>query len=79
MLKFFDVVGFDMSNMISLDYTPGAVTWLPSSSTYSSSTSSGVWSRVAVADVAAPKIFVYQAEGDQAPLMTIDIHSFPVK
>eukprot|EP01041_Mallomonas_annulata_P012670 gene12670-26685_t len=71
MIKFFDVLGFDMSNMIALDYVPGAATWL--------SSPGGVCNRVAVADTGSSRVLVYQSEGVQTPVLQVDIHGSPVK
>jgi len=72
MIKFFDVLSFDMSNMIALLYIPTAAAWLCGSS-------SSISSRVAVADKNSALIRVYHAEGSQEPIFDIDIHSYPVK
>ena len=71
MIKFFDIISFDMSNMIMVPYSPGAATWIGSGI--------GVWSRVAVADSNSDFIRIYQSEGSSQAVMEISIHSCPVK
>lgn len=71
MIKFFDVQGFDMSNMISVDYTPTEATWLGNGT--------GLYVTVAVADQSSANIRVYQAEGLQTVIREISLHTSPVK
>lgn len=76
MIKFFEVLSFDMSRMVSTDYVPSVAVWLRGSG--------GLYNRVAVGDSGSGKIRVYRADaghgsqGNQA-LTEIDIHSQPVK
>jgi len=71
MIKFFEISGFDMSNMISVDYVPNAATWLAGART--------ICDRVAVSDMHSGAIRVYKAEGSSETLHTIDVHSHPVR
>ena len=74
MIKFFDVLSFDMSNMISaVDYVPTLAIWLNGSS------GANLWSRVAVSELGGGKIRIYKAESSsEAPIFVADIHSAPV-
>lgn len=56
MIKFFEVLSFDMANMISTSFTPGSACWLTTGST-------SARSRVAVADVNSGCIRIYLSEG----------------
>ena len=71
MIKFFEISGFDMSNMISVEYVPNAATWLAGPRNISD--------RVAVSDMNSGAIRVYRAEGNNEPLHTIDLHFSPVR
>lgn len=71
MIKFFEISGFDMSNMISVDYVPNAATWLAGPR--------NICDRVAVSDMHSGAIRVYKAEGGSEALHTIEIHSHPVR
>lgn len=71
MLKFFDINCYDMSNMITLDYTPGAVCWI-------SSGKSGIYNRVAVADMNSGVIRIY-ADDEPQHLHELTFHSHPVR
>jgi peptidylprolyl isomerase domain and WD repeat-containing protein 1 len=71
MIKFFEISGFDMSNMISVDYVPNAVTWLAGPR--------NICDRVAVSDMNSGAIRVYKAEGSSEALHTIDLHFSPVR
>lgn len=70
MIKFFEIVGFDMSNMISVDYVPFAAVWLSSLTTLSD--------RVGISDKNSNKIRIYKATGNSEPLHEVSIHSSPV-
>ena len=67
MIKFFEVISFDMSNMITCAYTPTAATWL----------SGGV--RVGVADAASGAIYIYRFNDAHAvPVFEVSVHNSPV-
>jgi peptidylprolyl isomerase domain and WD repeat-containing protein 1 len=71
MVKFFEISGFDMSNMISLEYTPDAACWLLGLR--------NICDRVAVADRGSGSVRVYAAEGGGEVLSTIELHGSPVR
>ncbi|KAJ1439100.1 hypothetical protein B484DRAFT_415909 [Ochromonadaceae sp. CCMP2298] len=71
MVKFFEISGFDMSNMISLEYTPDAACWLLGLR--------NICDRVAVADKGSGAVRVYAAEGGNEALHTIEMHASPVR
>jgi peptidylprolyl isomerase domain and WD repeat-containing protein 1 len=67
MVKFFEVVSFDMVNMIAVSFTPTCACWLPG----------GL--RVAVADAASGAIFVFKGDDARSdPLYELNIHQSPV-
>jgi len=70
MIKIFDVVSFDMSNMISAKHIPTAAVWLNGNS---------FSKRIAVADGNSGIIRIYQSEGKQEPIHEVTFHSTPVK
>ncbi|KAI9145218.1 peptidyl-prolyl cis-trans isomerase cyp15 [Paraphysoderma sedebokerense] len=70
-LKVFDVINFDMINIMKLDYIPKAVCWIHRSGK--------AQSLVACSDAESSNIHIYDGRGDGTPLHTIsDIHSHPV-
>ena len=70
-LKVFDVINFDMINMMKLDYVPGRAEWCHSPG--------DPLQMIAVSDSDSPKIFIYDYSADSTPLYVIDrIHSSPV-
>ena len=72
MIKFFEILSFDMSHMISTEYIPTAAVWL--------SSDRGLFSRVGVADMNSGVIRIYRADGGQLKgLSEITVHSQPVK
>jgi hypothetical protein len=72
MIKFFEILSFDMSHMISTEYVPTAAVWL--------SSERGLFSRVAVADQDSGSIRVYRADGGQQGILAeIGVHTQPVK
>ena len=72
MIKFFEILSFDMSYMIATEYTPTAAVWL--------SSERGLFTRVAVADSGGGLIRVYRADGGhQGVLAEISVHTQPVK
>eukprot|EP01036_Dinobryon_divergens_P031873 gene31873-41358_t len=75
-IKFFEISGFDLSNMIGpLPFTPTTAAWLPIAGS-----SGNLCDRVVVADMLTGFLRVYRADsGDQTCLKEFDIHSAPVK
>ncbi|CAH0549023.1 unnamed protein product [Brassicogethes aeneus] len=70
-LKIFDVVNFDMINMMRLDYIPHTVEWVHNSGDPIHS--------IAVADLNSPKIYIYDGRGSNEPLKVLDkVHMKPV-
>ncbi|CAG9770960.1 unnamed protein product [Ceutorhynchus assimilis] len=70
-LKIFDVVNFDMINMMKLDYTPNSVEWIHGSG--------DAIHTLAVTDQDSNKIYVYDGRGTSAPLNVLEkIHFKPV-
>ncbi|KAF6755822.1 peptidyl-prolyl cis-trans isomerase [Ephemerocybe angulata] len=69
--KVYDVVNFDMINIIKLGYTPLACCWV-----HRSGEAQGI---LAVSDAASGVIRLYDGRGQGTPLQTIDsVHRFPV-
>lgn len=68
-VKLYDVVSFDMSNMIPLQYTPTRAAWIHER---------GRQGRVAVADADSPLIRVYLSDGTSDVLGQFSGHSSPV-
>lgn len=62
-VKIFDVINFDMINMIRLEYEPGCVEWIHSAG--------DAISALAVTDSASNKVYIYDGHGSNTP-----IHSF---
>lgn len=77
MVKFFDVLCFDMSNMVQVPYTPESAAWI----CQRSGVTSGLYNRVAVADSASPAIRIYMADGTQATALVaeVQLHTHPVR
>lgn len=71
MIKFFDISCYDMSNMITLTYVPGAVCWL-------SSRNNNLYDRVAVSDLNSGLIRIY-ADDQEICLHELSIHTHPVR
>ena len=72
MIKFFEILSFDMSHMISCEYIPTAAVWL--------SSERGLYNRVGVADQHSGLIRIYRADGGhQGILSEIGVHTQPVK
>ncbi|XP_060535102.1 peptidylprolyl isomerase domain and WD repeat-containing protein 1 [Cylas formicarius] len=70
-LKIFDVVNFDMINMMKLDYAPGTIEWIhgPGDAVHT----------LAVADVDSPTIYIYDGRSTNVPLKVLEkLHSNPV-
>lgn len=72
MIKFFEIIGFDMCNMIHCkDYIPNCAVWLLGPRNVSD--------RVAVADSGAGTIRIYKVdESADTPLKVVDLHMSPV-
>jgi peptidylprolyl isomerase domain and WD repeat-containing protein 1 len=62
----FDVINFDMINMIKLTYVPGAASWVHKAG--------DLISEIAVAESESPAIHVYDGKGSSEPLSTLNIH-----
>lgn len=77
-LKIFDIVNFDMINMLKLNYKPSCVEWCYS--TVASSSHNDPFPVIAVADQDSNKIYTYEGTGlNNEPLMVLDrIHVNPV-
>ncbi|KAG7562564.1 hypothetical protein FFLO_02038 [Filobasidium floriforme] len=62
--RVFDVVNFDMINILKFDYTPKACCWVhhPSDGRF----------LLAISDANSPKIYIYDARGDGTPLHVIE-------
>jgi peptidylprolyl isomerase domain and WD repeat-containing protein 1 len=70
-LKVFDVVNFDMINMIKLKFVPAKCVWIHSLG--------DAVQAIAVTDSESPRIFVYDAAGGSKPLRVLDkLHMAPV-
>lgn len=70
-LKIFDVINFDMINMMRLDYIPGTVEWIhgPGDAIHT----------LAVSDKESNKIHIYDGRATTAPLKVLEkIHMKPV-
>jgi peptidylprolyl isomerase domain and WD repeat-containing protein 1 len=67
MMKFFEIQSFDMCNMVSLTFAPGAAVWLTPGT------------NVAVADMGSPLIRIFSSEGSQAVLMELNFHTHPIR
>jgi peptidylprolyl isomerase domain and WD repeat-containing protein 1 len=70
MIKFFEIMSFDMSHMISTEYTPTAAVWL--------SSHAGLFTRVAVADASSGTVRIYKSDSHQI-LNELSFHFAPVK
>lgn len=71
-IKFYDVLGFDMVNMIKVAYTPSECCWIYAKG--------AVDAKIVVADRDQPSLRIYNAEqADSAPLHVLDkLHTAPV-
>ncbi|ELV09931.1 Peptidylprolyl isomerase domain and WD repeat-containing protein 1 [Tupaia chinensis] len=70
-MKVFDVVNFDMINMLKLGYFPGQCEWIYCPGDAISS--------VAASEKSTGKIFIYDGRGDNQPLHIFDkLHSSPL-
>lgn len=70
-MKIFDVVNFDMINMMKLTFTPQTCEWIHSAGE--------PLATIAVSDRDSPSIMVYDGRGSSVPLKTLDsLHHKPV-
>lgn len=70
-LKVFDVVNFDMINMMRLDYTPLCCEWIHCPG--------DAISALAVSDAATNKVYIYDGQGTNVPLHVFEkLHTKPV-
>ncbi|KAL7048172.1 hypothetical protein ACKWTF_003251 [Chironomus riparius] len=70
-VKVFDVINFDMINMIKLDFTPSCTCWI-----YKGGDTIPC---LAVGDAESPRILIYDGQGTNTPIHVIDkLHSKPV-
>ena len=69
-VKVFDVINFDMINMLKLDYVPSCVAWIHKAG--------DAIPELAVADTDSPAIHIYDGKGSAEPLKSLKIHSKPV-
>lgn len=69
--RVFDVVNFDMINILKFGFTPKACCWVHAPGAGQP--------LLAVSDVASPTIRIYDGRGDSTPLFTLDkVHRAPV-
>ena len=69
-VKVFDVVNFDMINILKLDYVPSCAGWIHKAG--------DAIPELAIADAGSSLIHVYDGKGSSEPLKTLKIHSKPV-
>ncbi|RWS16230.1 peptidylprolyl isomerase domain and WD repeat-containing protein 1-like protein [Dinothrombium tinctorium] len=70
-IKIFDVINFDMINMIKLEFTPGRCQWVHSPG--------DPVSALAVSDSETPFIYIFDGRGEGKPFHIIErLHSVPV-
>lgn len=70
-IKIFDVVNFDMINMMKLDYTPATIEWIHSSG--------DAMQVLAISDRDSTKIYIYDGRTGGTPLQILEkIHLNPV-
>ena len=70
--KVFDVLSFDMISWVKLDFTPGACEWVGGGSSRSAQP------LLAVADVDAPQLRLFNASDDGSLVRSVSVHSAPV-
>eukprot|EP00092_Neocalanus_flemingeri_P029729 GFUD01032277.1.p1 GENE.GFUD01032277.1~~GFUD01032277.1.p1 ORF type:complete len:679 (-),score=208.83 GFUD01032277.1:59-2095(-) len=70
-VKVFDVVNFDMINMLKLDYIPSCASWIHKPG--------DAISELAVAEEDSTNIHVYDGKGSAEPLKTLKLHMKPVQ
>jgi peptidylprolyl isomerase domain and WD repeat-containing protein 1 len=71
MVKFFELLSYDITNMIAVPYIPTAACWLPSRI--------GIRTRVAVADLSSECVRLYSCEGGGEVLSEVRLHASPVR
>lgn len=70
-IKIFDVINFDMINMMRLDYIPHTVEWVHSPG--------DPVQTIAVSDAESQKIFIYDGRSNNTPLKVLEkVHIKPV-
>eukprot|EP00618_Florenciella_parvula_P001443 CAMPEP_0119485350 /NCGR_PEP_ID=MMETSP1344-20130328/12081_1 /TAXON_ID=236787 /ORGANISM="Florenciella parvula, Strain CCMP2471" /LENGTH=521 /DNA_ID=CAMNT_0007520015 /DNA_START=27 /DNA_END=1592 /DNA_ORIENTATION=+ len=71
-VKFFEVITFDMANMLRLSYVPTEAAWIHDAN--------APIGKIAIAEQGGPLIRIYPSEGvaDPAPFVTITLHRAPV-
>ena len=69
-MKVYDVVNFDMINILKLDYVPSCAGWIHKAG--------DAIPELAIADAGTSLIHVYDGKGSSEPLKTLKIHSKPV-
>lgn len=70
-LKIFDVINFDMINMIKLDFVPSCTCWIYGSG--------DTISCLAVGDMNSSRILIYDGNGTNTPIKVLDkLHTKPV-
>jgi len=69
-VKVFDVVNFDMINMIKLEYTPSCALWIHKPG--------DAINELAISDSESPLINIYDGKGSSEPLKTLKVHMKPV-
>ncbi|XP_028401226.1 peptidylprolyl isomerase domain and WD repeat-containing protein 1-like [Dendronephthya gigantea] len=69
-LKVFDVVNFDMINMMKIGYEPGQCEWIYSRG--------AAIAALACSEKDSGKIHIYDGRGNNVPLNTIGIHTKPI-
>lgn len=69
-LKVFDVVNFDMINMLRLEYVPGHCEWIFSPG--------AAVAAVACSEKETGVIYIYDGRGTSSPLNTLNVHTKPV-
>ena len=71
MIKFFEIIGFDMCNMIRVSYIPNCAAWLCGPSK--------ICDRVAVSDMNSGLIRIYKADGEDTAIKELTIHASPIR
>ena len=69
-LKIYNVLAFNMINMMKLPFVPGVCEWIHARA--------AAVPRVAVADSASSAIYIYDGRGTNAPLHVLTTHLAPV-
>ncbi|RDD42208.1 Peptidylprolyl isomerase domain and WD repeat-containing protein 1 [Trichoplax sp. H2] len=69
-IKIFDVINFDMINMLKLSYVPGCCQWIH--------TSDSAVALIACSERSNGNIYIYDGRGNNEAIQTITLHSKPV-